>query len=162
MKKVLKFILVFIGGLIVLILLDTTQAIVFNNSPIFKIREDYNGGLIYCIDKGILVKAYKYTDGKKDVVFRWEKYFPYVESKSKEQPYFYGKVIESNIKYIIVEPNEGEDIRKSSDKISISLEDNNEIIYPVGTNLKITYTGEIMESYPAQIKVTNIEITDDI
>lgn len=42
MKKVLKFILVFIGGLIVLILLDTTQAIVFNNSPIFKIREDYN------------------------------------------------------------------------------------------------------------------------
>lgn len=162
MKKVLKFILVFIAFLIVLIILDTIQAIVFNNSPIFKIREDYNGGLIYCIDKGILVKAYKYTDGKKDVVFRWEKYSPYVESKSKEQPYFYGKVIESNIKYIIVEPNEGEDIRKSSDKISISLEDNNEIIYPVGTNLKITYTGEIMESYPAQIKVTNIEITDDI
>ena len=139
MKKVLKFVLVFIAFLIVLIILDTIQAIVFNNSPIFKI-----------------------TEGKKDVVFRWEKYFPYVESKSKEQPYFYGKVIESSIQYIIVEPNEGEDIRKSSDKISISLEDNNEIIYPVGTNLKITYTGEIMESYPAQIKVTNIEITDDI
>lgn len=162
MKKVLKFILVFIAFLIVLIILDTIQAIVFNNSPIFKIREDYNGGLIYYIDKGILVKAYKYTDGKKDVVFRWEKYFPYVESKSKEQSYFYGKVIESSIQYIIVEPNEGEDIRKSSDKISISLEDNNKIIYPVGTNLKITYTGELMESYPAQIKVTNIEITDDI
>lgn len=113
MKKVLKFILVFIAFLIVLIILDTIQAIVFNNSPIFKIREDYNGGLIYYIDKGILVKAYKYTDGKKDVVFRWEKYFPYVESKSKDQSYFYGKVIESSIQYIIVEPNEGEDIRKS-------------------------------------------------
>lgn len=71
---------------------------------------------------------------------------------------FFGKVIESTASYIIVEPNEDEDIRKSSDKISISLEEYNDAIYEVGTNVKITYDGTIMESYPAQVKVTKIEV----
>lgn len=71
---------------------------------------------------------------------------------------FYGKVIETNEKYIIVEPNDGEDIKKSADKISIGLGEKNVAIYAVGTNLKITYDGEIMETYPAQIKVRNIEL----
>lgn len=80
-----------------------------------------------------------------------------LKSIIEEQAYFFGKVIESTAQYILVEPNEGEEIRKSADKISIGLGENNDMIYPVGTNLKITYTGEIMESYPAQIKATNIE-----
>ena len=77
---------------------------------------------------------------------------------TQEQPYFFGKVIESNAQYIIVEPNETEEIRKSADKISIGLSKNNDTIYPVGTNLKITYTGEVMESYPAQINAIKIEV----
>ncbi len=158
MKGKVKIILIVICILIGIILLDTIQAVIFNNNPILKIREDYNGGSLYYIDKGILVKAYQYTDGKKDVVLRWEKYSPYENDITQEQPYFFGKVIESTAQYILVEPNEGEEIRKSSDKISIGLGENNDMIYPVGTNLKITYTGEIMESYPAQIKATNIEV----
>ena len=158
MKSKVKNILIVICILIGIILLDTIQAVIFNNNPILKIREDYNGGSLYYIDKGILVKAYQYTDGKKDVVLRWEKYSPYENDITQEQPYFFGKVIESTAQYILVEPNEGEEIRKSSDKISIGLGENNDMIYPVGTNLKITYTGEIMESYPAQIKATNIEV----
>ena len=71
---------------------------------------------------------------------------------------FFGKVIESTASYIIVEPNEDEDIRKSSDKISISLGEYNDAIYEVGTNVKITYDGTIMESYPEQVKVTKIEV----
>ena len=71
---------------------------------------------------------------------------------------FFGKVIESTASYIIVEPNEDKDIRKSSDKISISLGEYNDAIYEVGTNVKITYDGTIMESYPAQVKVTKIEV----
>lgn len=157
MKSKVKIILIVICILIGIILLDTIQAVIFNNNPILKIREDYNGGSLYYIDKGILVKAYQYTDGKKDVVFRWEKYSPYENDITQEQAYFFGKVIESTAQYILVEPNEGEEIRKSADKISIGLGENNDMIYPVGTNLKITYTGEIMESYPAQIKATNIE-----
>lgn len=80
------------------------------------------------------------------------------DTNNKEEYAFYGKIIEANSNYIIVEPNEGENIRKSSDKISINLGKDNDMIYQVGTNVKITYTGEVMESYPAQIKATNIEI----
>ncbi len=75
-----------------------------------------------------------------------------------DSAYFYGKVIESKQNYIIVEPNEGEEIRKSADKISINLGENNDTIYQVGTNVKIIYTGYIMESYPAQVNAIKIEL----
>ncbi len=71
---------------------------------------------------------------------------------------FFGKVIESHSSYIIVKPNEGEEERKSSDKFHIELDKNNDAIYEVGTNVKITYEGMIKESYPAQIETTKIEI----
>lgn len=71
---------------------------------------------------------------------------------------FFGKVIESTNTYIIVEPNEGEGERKIADKISISLGKNNDALYEIGTNVKITYHDNIMESYPAQIKATKVEI----
>lgn len=99
-------------------------------------------GLIYAI---VLKNNSKMENGEPD-------------STTQEQPYFFGKVIESNAQYIIVEPNETEEIRKSADKISIGLSKNNDTIYPVGTNLKITYTGEVMESYPAQINAIKIEV----
>jgi len=78
--------------------------------------------------------------------------------QSKDECYFYGKVVEVKTSYIIVEPNENEEIRKSSDKISIGLGEFNDAIYKVGMNLKITYDGTVMESYPAQIKATKIEL----
>lgn len=71
---------------------------------------------------------------------------------------FFGKVIESNASYIIVEPNEDEEEKKIADKISIGLGENNDALYMVGTNVKITYDGTIIESYPAQIKATKIEL----
>lgn len=80
------------------------------------------------------------------------------DSERLENQSFYGTVIESKQGYIIVEPREGETIRKSADKISISLEKNNDVIYAIGTNVKVTYTGSIMETYPVQIVATNIEL----
>lgn len=80
------------------------------------------------------------------------------DSERLENQSFYGTVIESKQDYIIVEPREGETIRKSADKISISLGKNNDVIYAIGTNVKVTYTGEIMETYPAQVNAINIEI----
>lgn len=71
---------------------------------------------------------------------------------------FYGRVIESYQKYIIVEPNEDEEIRKSADKIEISLGEYNDALYEVGTNVKITYKGYVMESYPAKVDKVRIEI----
>lgn len=79
-------------------------------------------------------------------------------SEVVENSSFYGTVIESKQGNIIVEPREGETIRKSADKISISLGKNNDVIYAIGTNVKVTYTGSIMETYPAQVNAINIEI----
>lgn len=75
-----------------------------------------------------------------------------------ENEYSFGKVIESNEKRIIVEPNENEEIRKSADKISIGLGENNDYSYAVGTNVKITYNNVVMETYPAQIEAIDIEL----
>ncbi len=71
---------------------------------------------------------------------------------------FYGKVVESYQYYIIVEPNEGEEIRKSADRISINLGKYNDALYEVGTNVKVTYKGYVMETYPAQVDKVSIEI----
>lgn len=80
-----------------------------------------------------------------------------IENEQNEKE-FLGKVIESNTSYIIVEPNETEEERKSSDRIYIKLDEANDEIYMVGTNVKITYDGSIMESYPAQIKAIKVEL----
>jgi len=80
------------------------------------------------------------------------------KEQGKNENYFYGKIIETTNKYIIVEPNKEEKVRESSNKISIGLEENSDVVYMIGTNVKITYDGTIMESYPAQVKATKIEV----
>lgn len=78
--------------------------------------------------------------------------------EDSNNPTFFARVIESDSNYILVEPFENEEIRKSSDKFYIFLGEYNDCIYEIGTNLKITYTGIIRETYPAQIDAINIEI----
>lgn len=78
---------------------------------------------------------------------------------SHDEHSFYGKIIEVSSSYIIVEPDENEEERNSSDKFSISLE-NDSTDYKVGNKVKITYEGMIMESYPVQIGTTKIEIVN--
>lgn len=80
------------------------------------------------------------------------------EKENNDEHSFFGKVIESHKSYIIVEPNENEQERKSADKFRIELGQDNDAIYEIGTNVKITYVGGINESYPAQIGTTKIEI----
>ncbi|MCI8273259.1 MAG: DUF3221 domain-containing protein [Clostridia bacterium] len=79
-------------------------------------------------------------------------------SNGNNEHFFYGKVVEAETTYIIVEPNENEEIRKSSDKISIKIGESNDVMYMVGTNVKITYDGTVMESYPAQVEAIKIEL----
>ncbi len=80
------------------------------------------------------------------------------KTEPKENSYFYGKVVESDKNHILVKPNEGEEVQASADKISISLEENSDYIYEVGANVKITYNGTILETYPAQVEAINIEL----
>ena len=162
MKKKVKIFIIIFAIIVIVILADTIQAKCFNNRPLFKITENYNGGNVYQKDKGILVYTYVFSNKDKITVFKWEKYHPPEEiapdSQKSEEHYFYGKVIEANKEYVIVEPNENEEIRKSVDKISIGLEKENYEDYSVGTNVKVIYEGSVIETYPAQLKNARIEI----
>ncbi len=80
------------------------------------------------------------------------------QNEGKEEMYFYGKVVESNENYIIVEPREDEEVRKSADRISIGLGENVDYRYEIGTNVKITYNGVVLETYPAQVAAKDIEV----
>ena len=64
---------------------------------------------------------------------------------------------------ILVEPEEGTNERRSSDKISMGIKrptNGSNDFYVVGNKVKITYNGMIMESYPAQIIATKIEVVN--
>ncbi len=47
MNKKLRVILIILGILIGILLIDTLQAKIFNNSPFIRFTEDYNGGNLY-------------------------------------------------------------------------------------------------------------------
>lgn len=78
MRKYRKKIWGIIVAIICVVVLDTVQAFVFQNSPVIKIRENRDGGYssdgvsLYCIDRGILVNAYQYSDGSMKVIFKWQ------------------------------------------------------------------------------------------
>ena len=82
---------------------------------------------------------------------------------TKDQYTFKGTILEINKNSILMEPLEGEDILKSSDRISIGIKD---IELPEnlleGDIIEITYSGGVMESYPAQISdIISIKIVTD-
>ena len=76
MRINIKRIIVILFILLAFLIIDSAQAKIFNNRPILKVVEDYNGGNLYQKDKGIFVYTYIFTDGTQKTVFRWEKYSP--------------------------------------------------------------------------------------
>lgn len=64
---------------------------------------------------------------------------------------FTAQVIECGETWVLVEPLEGEAERNSADRISFSTQNLEQLQIQVGTQVVVTYNGEIMESYPAQI-----------
>ena len=87
MKKK-KIIIITIISIISLIFLDFIIALSFNNSPLIKIRDYYNGGSTIYIDKGIFTNTYKCFDGKTKTVLKTIKYVcPVKDSKEdKKEP----------------------------------------------------------------------------
>ena len=61
-------------SIIGLIFLDFIIALSFNNSPIIKIRDNYNGGATAYKDKGIFTNTYKCSNGKTKTVLKTTKY----------------------------------------------------------------------------------------
>lgn len=83
-----------------------------------------------------------------------------IEYTTGEIHSFVGTVLEETTTYMVVEPNEDEKERKSSDKIQINYAtDHKDYLYGIGRKVIIEYNGAIMESYPAQIK-TDYILTD--
>ena len=74
MKKEKIIIIITLCFIIVLIFLDFIIALSFNNSPIIKIRDYYNGGSTVYKDKGIFTNTYKCSDGKTKTVLKTTKY----------------------------------------------------------------------------------------
>ena len=72
MKK--KRIIITLCSIIGLIFLDFIVALLFNNSPIIKIRDYYDGGSTVYKDKGIFTNTYKCSDGKTKTVLKTTKY----------------------------------------------------------------------------------------
>ena len=70
---------------------------------------------------------------------------------------FRGIVKRSSVQFIEVEPIEEKDQKILSDRVTIGLKDNTDMLYMEGTEVFITYTGEVMESYPTQINALEIQ-----
>ncbi len=89
MKKSLKIVLLVLVIIIGLIVLDTMQAKIFNNSPILKIRENFDGGNIDYLDKGIFVNYYKCNNNDKVTVWKNTKYScPSINQEEKQKQLF--------------------------------------------------------------------------
>ena len=73
MKKK-KIVIISLCSIIGLIFLDFIIALAFNNSPIIKIRDYYDGGATVYKDKGIFTNTYKCSDGKTKTVLKTTKY----------------------------------------------------------------------------------------
>lgn len=82
MKKWIKIILGIIGILIIIIILDTLQAKIFNNSPLLKIRKNYNDDSTAYIDKGIFINHYYCTNKEEKTLFKGTKYSCPIEEKT--------------------------------------------------------------------------------
>ncbi|MGG7177387.1 hypothetical protein ACQPU1_07350 [Clostridium paraputrificum] len=85
-------------------------------------------------------------------------YFVKVSDSSNEkgQEFFNAVVLEVQENYLLVEPIEGEDELKSSDRIKVTKDIVSKAGVPdvkVGDEIRIVYNGEIMESYPARLGV---------
>lgn len=71
-----------------------------------------------------------------------------------------GTILEISGDTVLVTPLEGETELQTADKISFSKKDLAEIEAEAGSLVEVTYTGGIMESYPAQIVATSWKIAD--
>lgn len=70
------------------------------------------------------------------------------------EPNFTGTVLEVGEHSILVEADEGEDIRRSGDLISVSLDieyEDGKSTYHVGDKVTVYYDGSVAESYPLQV-----------
>lgn len=60
---------------------------------------------------------------------------------------------------LIIEPDEGEEIRQSGTEVSINPGDNQN--FELGDQVMVTHEGPVMESHPLQVHLISIERSED-
>ena len=79
-----KIVIISLCSIICLIFLDFIIALSFNNSPIIKIRDYYDGGATVYKDKGIFTNTYKCSNGKTKTVLKTNKYVCHMNDIEKD------------------------------------------------------------------------------
>ena len=101
-------------------------------------------------------KVYLFPDNFKSIDELW------LAEETEVEHSFVATVLEIRDTSILVEPVEGEDELRSADQISFNTKDLVDIDVEVGSVVQVTYTGFIMESYPAQIKAVSWKLSDNL
>ena len=123
--------------------------------------------LLVCIVAMYLIDCNRMRNGD-DVLFStWDKkYAPPVNQNNdiikdtvdNKEYSFCGTITQIEENLFFVEPDDGEEIRKSSNLIMVGkLKLDTNVKYEVGERIRIFYDGTVMETYPAQIKAIKYE-----
>lgn len=82
--------------------------------------------------------------------------------EDKVEHTFVATVAEINDSSVTVEPAENSAILMSADKVCFGISDLEKIDAKVGSVVKVTYKGSVMESYPAQVNAIRWELSNDL
>jgi len=137
--------------------------------PIFALKTQIyrDGGTVEYLGLGYKVINFNKLDGSNEAKigtwfmdynnFKNELYN--ITNTKEDIASFVGTILEETTTYMIVQPNEDEEERKTADKIQINYgTDHIDYLYGIGRKVVIKYTGNIMETYPAQINTDEILI----
>lgn len=109
------------------------------------------GGSIYSA-----TKVYFFPNNFRSIDNLWYKEKPNVEHS------FIATILEINGTSVTVEPVGDSAVLMSADKVSFGTSDLEKIEVEVGSVVKVTYKGDVMESYPAQVHATSWKLSDDL
>ena len=123
--------------------------------------------LLVCIVAMYLIDYNRMRNGDNVLFSTWgKKYAPPVkqyndiieDNVDNTECLFCGTITQVEENLFFVEPDDGEEIRKSSNLIMVGkLKLDTNVKYEVGERIRIFYDGTVMETYPAQIKATKYE-----
>ena len=101
-------------------------------------------------------KVYFFPNNFRSIDNLWYKEEPNVEHS------FVATILEINGSSVTVQPVENSAVLMSADKVSFGMSDLEKIEVEVGSVVKVTYKGGVMESYPAQVNATSWKLSDDL
>lgn len=113
----------------------------------------------YNINEYIVVLNYGLVDNDAREVIEFIKTINIINNQKEYS--FCGTIIQVEENLFFVEPDENEEIRKSADKVMVGkLNIDTNVRFEIGERVKITYDGDVMETYPVQIKAIKYENID--